>query len=108
MSTVTEEGPKINAENATSVATDFLKRLGYKRGLLPKKVSLEEEVYVVEIDLERKAAKVQIDSRTKEIREYEIQESETSTGFFQSKAKLILLVVPIATVVVVLKVMGVF
>lgn len=108
MSTVTEEGPKINAENATSVATDFLKRLGYKRGLLPKKVSLEEQIYVVEIDLEKKAAKVQIDSRTKEIREYEIQESENSTGFFHSKARLIIVVIPVIAVVAVLKIMGIF
>ena len=108
MSTVTEEGPKFNAENATSIATDFLKRLGYKRGLLPKKVSLAEQVYVVEIDLEKKAAKVQIDSRTKEIREYEIQESETSTNFLQSKARLVLVVIPIVAVVAVLKVMGIF
>lgn len=108
MSTVTEEGPRINAENATSVATDFLKRLGYKRGLLPKKVSLEEQIYVVEIDLERKAAKVQIDSRTREIREYEIQESETNAGFFHSKGRIVLLIGPIAAVVVVLKMMGIF
>jgi hypothetical protein len=107
MSTVTEEAPKVNAENATSVATDFLKRLGYKRGLLPKKVSLEEQVYVVEIDLEKKAAKVQIDSRTKEIREYEIAESENSGGM-SSKIKLIMLVIPIVAVVVGLKLGGVF
>ena len=108
MSTVVEEGPKFNAENATSVATDFLKRLGYKRGLLPKKVSLAEQVYVVEIDLERKNAKIQVDSRTKEIREYEISESENSVGFFQSKGKLILVVIPIIAVVAGLKLMNVF
>lgn len=108
MSAVTEEGPKINAENATSAATDFLKRLGYKRGLLPKKVSLEEQVYVVEIDLEKKAAKVQIDSRTKEIREYEIQESENSTGFLHSKMKFLMIIMPIVAVVAGLKVAGIF
>src|SRR3989304_6532372 len=108
MSTVTEEGPKINAENATSVATDFLKRLGYKRGLLPKKVSLAEQIYTVEIDVDKKAAKVQIDSKTKEIREYEIQEAELSGGALNSKMKMLLIVIPIVAVIAGLKVMGIF
>ncbi len=108
MAATSEENTRFNAENATSVATDFLKRLGYKRGLLPKKVSLAEQVYVVEIDLEKKAAKIQIDSKTKEIREYEIQESEASSGFFQSKARLIIFVIPVIAVVAVLKIMGIF
>jgi hypothetical protein len=108
MSSPPEESSRFNAENATSVAIDFLKRLGYKRGILPKKVSLAEQIYVVEIDVDKKAAKVQIDSKTKEIREYEIQEAEVSGGSLSSKVKIVLLIVPIVAVVAVLKMMGFF
>ena len=107
MSATTEEKTRFNAENATSVATDFLKRLGYKHGLLPKKVSLAEEIYVVEIDVEKKAAKVQIDSKTQEIREYEIGEAEESGGS-GSKIKLIMVIIPVIVVVVALKLAGIF
>lgn len=107
MSGTTEETPRFNAENATSVATDFLKRLGYRHGMLPKKVSLAEEIYVVEIDVEKKAAKVQIDSKTREIREYEIQESESSGGS-SSKTKIFLIIIPIVSVVAALKLAGIF
>jgi len=107
MAANSEENSRFNAENATSVATDFLKRLGYKRGLLPKKVSLAEEIYIVEIDVDKKAAKVQIDSKTKEIREYEISESEEGGGS-GSKLKIILVIVPIIAVVAGLKIMGIF
>ena len=107
MSSASEESPRFNAENATSVATDFLKRLGYKRGLLPKKVSLAEQIYVVEIDMDKKAAKVQIDSKTKEIREYEIQEAEEGGGS-SSKMKIVLVIVPVIAVVAALKIMGIF
>jgi hypothetical protein len=65
-----------NAEQVTSIATDFLKRLGHK-GLRPMKVSAEEEAYLVEVELKGKTAKIKIDSATEEIREYEI---ETKTG----------------------------
>jgi phage anti-repressor protein len=108
MSSASEDVSRFNAENATAVATDFLKRLGYKRGLLPKKVSLAEQIYTVEIDIDKKAAKVQIDSKTKEIREYEIQEAELNGGFLNSKMKMLLIVIPIVAVIAGLKVMGIF
>ena len=107
MASTSEESSRFNAENATSVATDFLKRLGYKRKMLPKKVSLAEEIYIVEIDVDKKAAKVQIDSKTKEIREYEIQASEEGGGS-GSKLKIVLIIIPIIAVVVGLKIMGIF
>ncbi len=110
MSSVPEDPSLFNAESATSLAADFLRRLGYSRGLLPKKVSLDGETYVVEIGVEKRTAKVQIDSKTKLIREYEIQEAEEaparSSRSIPKPILLILIVVPVA--VAALKLMGIF
>jgi len=110
MSSDSEETVRLNAEWATSLAEDFLKRLGYKRGLLPKKVSLAGEKYVVEVELKKRTAKVQIDTKTREIKEYEIQEVETGPLFSLSK-KNILLILGFSVAIVVfvaLKLMSIF
>jgi hypothetical protein len=105
---VSPEISRFDAENATALTTDFLKRLGYKGSWLPLKVSLDGELYVVEMMLQKLTAKVQINSKTKEIKEYEFQQGEGgSGGFFKSK-KLIFFVVIIAVAVVATKLMGLF
>lgn len=109
MSSDSEEKVRLNAEWATSLAEDFLKRLGYKRGLLPKKVSLAGEKYVVEVELKKRTAKVQIDTKTREIKEYEIQETETASAFSLSRRNVLLILgVSAAMVVVILKLMNIF
>jgi hypothetical protein len=67
---------QLSPENATFLAVDLLKGLGYKRDLHPTKVSRVGEDYVVEIGLEKRIAKVRIDVKAKEIREYELQDVE--------------------------------
>jgi len=74
-----EDTNLLNAEEVTLIATNFLKRLGHKQGLKPIKASFEEEVYVVDVSLIKKTATVQIDMRTKQIKEYEIKEKEQET-----------------------------
>ena len=110
MSSDSEQTVQLNAEWATSLAEDFLKRLGYKRGLLPKKVSLAGEKYVVEMALKKRTAKVQIDTKTREIKEYEIQETETESGFSLSRRNMLLMLGVSTTVIVVvaLKLMNIF
>jgi len=109
VSSVPEETARFNAESATALTADFLKRLGYKRSLRAMKVSLTGDIYVVEMGINKKTAKVQIDSKTREIKEYEIQEGESSSGSLLSKAKIPLLLIPVmAIVVVVLKLMNIF
>jgi len=110
MSSDSEETVRLNAEWATSLAEDFLKRLGYKRGLLPKKVSLTGEKYVVEVEFKKRTAKVQIDTKTREIKEYEIQEVATESGFSLSKRnKLLILGISAALLAVLaLKLMNFF
>jgi hypothetical protein len=109
MTAATTEVSRFNAENATSLATDFLKRLGYKKGLRATKVSLAEEIYVVEMVLEGRTAKVNIDFNTKEVKEYEIQEAEENSGFsFDKWKRPLLLVAVIGAVIVVLKLVNLF
>jgi hypothetical protein len=66
-----------NAEHVTSIAIDFLETLGNKHGIKPKKVSLQGQVYIVELDIGKdKTAVVQIEVQTREIKEYEIKTKE--------------------------------
>ena len=109
MSITADTVSPFDAEKATTFTAEFLNRLGYTRGLRAIKVTLEDEVFVVEMGLERKTAKVQINSKTKEIKEYEIQDGETPGGSLFSKIKIpIFLVSSIAAAVILLKLMGIF
>lgn len=77
------EGKAPNAEHVTSIAIDFLKALGNKRGIRPKKVSLQGQVHIVELDIGKdKTAVVQIDAQSREIKEYEIKTKEKEESAF--------------------------
>ena len=69
-----EAESKFEVENAITLATDSLKHLGLKNKMQPLKVSLDGELYVVELSLQNKTAKVLVNTKTKEVKEYEIQE----------------------------------
>ena len=106
---VSPEISRFDAENATNMTADFLKRLGYKGSWLPIKVSLDGELYVVEMMFQKLSAKVQINYKTKEIKEYELQQGEgESGGFGKSKGIIIFLVAAISIGVVFVKLIGVF
>lgn len=82
---------ELNAESVTTIATSFLKRIGHKGGLKPKRVSLEEDVYTVEVEMKRLAAIVQVEAKTHEIKAYEIQsKGEESPSFAVSPKSLII------------------
>jgi len=88
-----EETRLLNAEEVTSIATNFLRRLGNKHGLKPIKASLQGERYVVEVGLKDRNATVQIDATNEEIKEYEIKVKEKeSPSFFPLTRKNILLI----------------
>ena len=50
---VSPEISRFDAENATSLTADFLKRLGYKGTWVPMKVSLDGELYIVEMTFQK-------------------------------------------------------
>ena len=108
MSIETAEISRFDAENATAQTVDFLKRLGYKGNWLPVKVSLDGELYVVEMMFQKLSTKVQINSKTKEIKEYEFQEGEgESKSFFKSKF-MMLIIAGIPSALLVVKLLGIF
>jgi len=105
---VSPEISRFDAENATTLTADFLKRLGYRGSWLPMKVSMDGELYIVEMMYQRKTAKVQINSTTKEIREYELAEEEKESSGGLSKGKVMFLVAAIGISIALIKVLGVF
>jgi hypothetical protein len=105
---VSPEISRFDAENATALTVDFLKRLGYKGSWLPLKVSLDGELYVVEMTSQKSSAKVQINSISKEIKEYEFTAGEgESGGLGKAKGKIMLLVTVASIAVMLVKVLGV-
>jgi hypothetical protein len=99
---ISAEISRFDAENATALVADFLKRLGYKGTWLPMKVSMDGELYVVEMSYQDQTTKVQINAKTKEIREYEFTGGGESKGLFKSK-KIIFIIAGLAIGIVVLK-----
>ena len=89
----------LTAEQATLIALDFLKWLGNKRGLKPRKVSLENENYVVEVELKNGTATIQINSATRQIKEYTIESKTEETEFLPVSFKAVLLMVGISVIV---------
>ena len=90
---------KLNAEVVTTMTTAFLKRLGHKGGLKPKRVSLEGEVYTVEVETKKFTAVVQVAAATREIKEYDVQ-PKSEEGFFASFSPKTLLTVVIISAIV--------
>ena len=90
---------KMNAEVVTTMTTSFLKRLGHKSGLKPKRVSLEGDIYTVEVETKKFTAIVQVSAETREIKEYDVQ-PKTEESFFSSLSpKTILIVIAISAIV---------
>ncbi|MBT0160111.1 DUF3606 domain-containing protein [Candidatus Bathyarchaeota archaeon A05DMB-2] len=89
---------ELNAETVTTMATAFLKRIGHKGGLKPRRVSLEGEVYTVEVETKKFTAVVRIGNSTREIREYDVQpKSEESS--FSVNPKMILIIFAVSAAV---------
>ena len=95
----TPQFKRLNAESVTAIATGFLKRIGHKGGLKPKKVSLEEGVYTVEVEMKKFTAIIHVDAETQEITAYEIQPKGEETSFLSFSLKTVMVLLVIAVVV---------
>jgi hypothetical protein len=89
---------ELNAETVTTIATGFLKRIGNKGGLKAKRVSLEESIYTVEVDMKKLMAIVQVDAKTHEIRSYEIQAKGEETSSFSVSPKMVMIMFGVSAV----------
>ena len=85
-SAVDQQDKTLNAEAVTAMAASFLKRIGQKGTLKPKRVSLEESLYTVEVELKKFTATIKVDKETRQIKEYDVQpKSEESSSSFSPK-----------------------
>ena len=66
---------RFSAENTKRMATDFMARLGYKEGQFPTKMYLDGETNIVELQLQEGIARVQIDTKKRQVKGYEIQKA---------------------------------
>jgi hypothetical protein len=90
---------RMNAESVTTIATSFLKRIGHKGGLKPKRVSLEEGIYTVEVEMKKLTAIIHVDAETQEITAYEIQPKGEESSLTSFSPKIILVVFGIAAAI---------
>lgn len=95
----TSQLKRLNAESVTTIATSFLKRIGHRGGLKPKKVSLEEGIYIVEVEMKRFTAVIRVDAETQEITSYEIQPKGEETSLVSFSPKMIMVIVVIVAIV---------
>ncbi|MEM3442488.1 MAG: hypothetical protein QW667_06030 [Candidatus Bathyarchaeia archaeon] len=98
IATITQ-GRELNAEAVTTIATNFLKRIGHKSGLKPKRVSPEEGAYTVEIEMKKLLAVVKVDAATRGIKEYEIQQKSEETSMASFSPKMILIIVGVSAAI---------
>jgi hypothetical protein len=83
---------ELNAETVTQIVTGFLKRIGHKGGLKPKRVALEEGVYTVEVEMKKVVAIVKVDAENHVIKEYEIQPKGEETSLTSISPKIIMII----------------
>ena len=89
----------LNAENVTNIALSFLKRIGNKSGLKPKRVTLEDNLYVVEVEMKKFSVVVRVDPTSHEIRGYEIQPKAEESSSATISPRLILVIFGVAAAV---------
>ncbi len=92
----------LNAENVTNIALNFLKRIGNKGGLKPKRVTLEENLYVVEVEMKKFSAVIRVDSESHEIKGYEIQPKAEESSPLSISPKVLLVIFGVSAAVHVL------
>jgi len=99
LTSATPQTKTLNAETVTIIATGFLKRIGNKGGLKPKRVSLEGGIYTVEVEMKKLTAIVRVDAETHEIKEYEIQPKGEEASFVSISPKIVVMAFGVSAVV---------
>lgn len=92
----------LNAQQVTSIALSFLKSLGHKRRIRPKRVFMENQRYVMEAEIGKALlAKVQVNAATSEIAEYGIEKKaeEETSGTLSLELKGIVIMFGVSIVV---------
>jgi hypothetical protein len=93
------EMKELNAEAVTAMSANFLKRIGHKEGLKPKRVSLEGDLFTVEVELKKFTATVKVDSATRKITEYDVQPKSEESALSSLSPKTLLIMVVVSSIV---------
>jgi hypothetical protein len=97
-SAVSEE-KELNAEAVTSMSASFLKRIGHKGSLKPKRVSVEGDLYTVEVEMKQFTATVKVDSTTRQIKEYDVQPKGEESSLASLSPKTLLTMIIVSSIV---------
>jgi hypothetical protein len=89
----------LDAEEVTAIATTFLKRIGHKGNLNPKRVSMEEDTYTVEVEMKKFTATVKISALNREIKEYDVQPKNEEASFSTFSPKFLISIAIVSSVV---------
>ncbi len=95
------EARELNAEVVTTMTAEFLKRIGHKSGVKPKRVSLEADIYTVEVEMKQFTATVKVDVKAQEIKEYDVQPKGEESSFSMFSAKSLIPMIVISSIVTV-------
>ena len=90
---------ELNAEAVTAMSAAFLKRIGHKGGLKPKRVSLEGELYTVEVEMKKFTATVKVDTVTRQIKEYDVQPKSEESSLSSLSPKTLLTMIIVSSIV---------
>ena len=82
----------LNAEQATVMVLKFLRRMG-KNVVSPRSANLKGNTFVVEVDLKKAMATVQVNSETREITEYSIKSEAKEAKPFPVPSKNLLIMI---------------
>jgi hypothetical protein len=91
-------GKELNAEAVTTMSAEFLKRIGHKGALKPKRVSLEGDLYTVEVEMKKFTATVKVDVKTHEIKEYDVQPKGEESSMGSLNPKFLLTVFAVSSI----------
>ncbi len=92
---------ELNAEAVTAMSANFLKRIGHKGSLKPKRVSKEEDIYTVEVEMKKFTATIKVDTTTRQIREYDVQPKSEESALSSLSPKTLITMIVVSSIVTV-------
>ncbi len=92
---------EVSAELVTTLAAGFLRRIGHKGGLKPKRVSVEGDLYTVEVELKQFTATVKVDATNQQVTEYDVQPKSEESALSNLAPKTLLTMIIVSGMVTV-------
>jgi hypothetical protein len=93
------EAKELNVEAVTEMSAAFLKRIGHKGGLKPKRVFLEGDLYTVEVEMKQFTATFKVDTITRQIKEYDVQPKSEESSLSSLSPKTLITMIIVSSIV---------